>query len=1444
MVNLNIYLNYGNRRLVSMSILQSANNNLTVVVRELVNGQSYDLWYKSIKNAFRASGIMYLIDGEESNAETNVKATAQGIGLMIITNSLSDVGQRYILECETVKEALAKLEPLYSKEDTLISLNKEFNNLQWRSQSAEIYINDLNSVKLRMEALDIDLKLDRFTAKLLNEIPDCIEYVKKSYEIDDILGKQIDYIQLQKVIIKAYRREQTNSNEKKKQEQQSNLNSSFFHQTNNKLRRPFRRRPFNQSEDGDNPKQSNDNTYAPFHKKCGQSHPMYKCPMYKQNTCNCGRKHPIEQCPNNRSHLFNSNAQSTERDSGSLSQNSNEPQSSNPHGDNRGHNSNRSNRNRPSNANVPGRVPNQQSRQPVQFCNLLLTNGLDSNKLYLDNCGTDHSTGDLSKLRNYIPFNTPSPMISSNGGVALGKGELHVISYIDQVVQPVILKDVLYLPKSPITIVSQLKFEDKGCNPVCSSDGTFNYTMLYLNDEPMLLAKRKINSADWRLYVTTMEFEPLYNFMTMSKAHGLLAHAHDQKIINTSKCVNGLRIERAESLSANCETCIVSKSRNRTFNHTLCKEHTPGFVLHTDINELSTTSIGGSKYAIVFVCEASRFKRTYYAKDLTADELLKKIQNCFNDQFYDLGYFPKRLHGDQGRNYLSNIVQDYLATNRVKWTDSTAYNHQQNGLAEKTHLDLTNMTNSLINSNQMPKRVWSVAMNYATRVSNLLHHSSINQTPFECYYGYKPDLSHLREFGCKVLVHIPKHKRSNKLSPKAKEMIFVGHTDTTVNYLVMDMKHSSVTDTTAVHFIDESAKSNRSKSIKINTLLLPHEADSSSEDKDSGSNSSEEEDDEPLVETNGNTMQVYNSTADEQGELEQHSLDQSLINFEDAKDDTIVAPVANQIRSTINEQNEPNSSTSPIERIYEFNIKVNDVQIPGNVQEMLNSPYKDFWIAASDVEYLNWLEYEAYTLVPSTGKEKITPAHFIYSIKSSDGERVSKFKARYVLDGSRIKEKPEYSPVAHTDSMRTLFAYATKNKLHVHTLDFTSAYLNSPMTAEYHMKQMPLYEISNLSNYICKLNRWSYGLPASGYEWYRTLMNELKDLGFNQSKLDDCIFFNLQYFLIILIYVDDLMLVSNEIDTIVKFKEQIKSKFKFRDGGPIERFLGIDFTYQLEQQMLYFSLKSKILKLHANNIKNVPKPTKVPLDKNTKFDVESLPTEFISRYRSNIGSLNFISRVRPDIVTVVSRLARYMQAPTQHHEKLVYRVIAYVFNTTNYCLCYRGDASGGLVVYSDSDYTAKDTLDGLCYSGTVVMYNQMPIVWSSKKQSIIASDNCQSELYAMNFSLNKILSIFNLMKELEMIRLNGRSMVMYADNQSAKVIAETKLGPSSRHYDVALLYIEDFVVRKQLTIIHVKSCENLADLYTKLVANSLFYHFRDMLNVVNPHRRASRRTRT
>jgi hypothetical protein len=96
------------------------------------------------------------------------------------------------------------------------------------------------------------------------------------------------------------------------------------------------------------------------------------------------------------------------------------------------------------------------------------------------------------------------------------------------------------------------------------------------------------------------------------------------------------------------------------FNHRLIKEERTGLVLHNDVAYLPCPSIGKSMYFVVFIDEASRYKRIYPLKSLDANEMLKCIKTCFVDQKYDIGFIPNRIHSDRGTNYNNELIKSFL----------------------------------------------------------------------------------------------------------------------------------------------------------------------------------------------------------------------------------------------------------------------------------------------------------------------------------------------------------------------------------------------------------------------------------------------------------------------------------------------------------------------------------------------------------------------------------------------------------------------------------------------------------------------------------------------------------------------------------------------------------------------------------------------------------------
>jgi len=63
--------------------------------------------------------------------------------------------------------------------------------------------------------------------------------------------------------------------------------------------------------------------------------------------------------------------------------------------------------------------------------------------------------------------------------------------------------------------------------------------------------------------------------------------------------------------------------------------------------------------------------------------------------------------------------------------------------------------------------------------------TTLNQTPYQLWYGEKPNLKHVRVFGCVVYTHIP-DRECKKLDKKAQKLRFIGYTETPSNYKVWD----------------------------------------------------------------------------------------------------------------------------------------------------------------------------------------------------------------------------------------------------------------------------------------------------------------------------------------------------------------------------------------------------------------------------------------------------------------------------------------------------------------------------------------------------------------------------------------------------------------------------------------------------------------------------------
>jgi hypothetical protein len=99
----------------------------------------------------------------------------------------------------------------------------------------------------------------------------------------------------------------------------------------------------------------------------------------------------------------------------------------------------------------------------------------------------------------------------------------------------------------------------------------------------------------------------------------------------------------------------------------------------------------------------------------------------------------------------------------------------QHGVVERNNRTIMEAVKTIIHDQDILMQLWDEAKRKTIYVQNRLSYSAFGfKTLEEMFTGKKPEVSHLKIFGCPTFVHILKEKRT-KLGPSGKKGIFVGY---------------------------------------------------------------------------------------------------------------------------------------------------------------------------------------------------------------------------------------------------------------------------------------------------------------------------------------------------------------------------------------------------------------------------------------------------------------------------------------------------------------------------------------------------------------------------------------------------------------------------------------------------------------------------------------------
>uniref|UniRef100_A0ACD5WYF1 Uncharacterized protein n=1 Tax=Avena sativa TaxID=4498 RepID=A0ACD5WYF1_AVESA len=885
---------------------------------------------------------------------------------------------------------------------------------------------------------------------------------------------------------------------------------------------------------------------------------------------------------------------------------------------------------------------------------------------YLDTGASNHMTGSRSVFTS-IDERVKGDVRFGDGSVVDIQGRGSVL-FVCKNGEHRLLTDVYYIPKLRNSIISIRQLDEIGVKTVVA-DGV----MSLFDRQRGVIAR--VNRLPNRLY-------PIY--LTLTEPVSLLAHSGDEAWrwharfghlhfrglhdLAAKDMVRGIpSIQRIEQF---CTGCALGKQHRASFPQaTAYRAEEKLELTHGDLcGPISPAAPGGSKYFLLVVDDMSRYMWIEMLK--TKDEALgffKKIKNLTETE---TGLKMKVFRTDRGGEFISRDFTDFCNDQGLRRHTTAPYSPQQNGVVERRNQ--IEMARCMMKSMSVPSMFWAEAVKVAVHILNRSPTRALQGiTPYEAWYKRKPNVSYFRTFGCTA--HVKTTGLSvRKLDDRSTPMESCStEAEQRKEFTVVYDELDSVTALKKNHVTTaERAVTTGSQGVPGSPLqgtpepVPPSPAAASSK----GSGDEAEAEQEPQI----NAM--------DGPPCHSHPMKTR------AKDGIV----------------KPNPKYTDDDFDYS-GLCLLSAEEPDNIDAALGDPA---WKKAMEEEMGSILENHTWEFTSLPSRQRAIGLKWVYKIKKDPEGNIVKHKARLVAKGyvqrQGIDFEEVFAPVARMETVRLLLALAAHSRWEVHHMDVKSAFLNGDLIEEVYVQQPPGFVDSGNEDKVLKLKKALYGLRQAPRAWNAKLDASLASLGFERCPLEHALYRrgDSDRFLLIGVYVDDLVITGTHCEDIKAFKAQMHELFRMSDLGLLSYYLGIE-VHQEDGKISLCQRNYAEKILESAGLSNC-NSCQIPAETRSKVGKRNGGTAVdATLYRSVIGSLRYLVNTRPDISYAVGIASRFMEAPGTQHWALVKQILWYVRGTLGYGCIYRAGASEPVVIgYSDSDH-AGDVDERKSTTGTL-----------------------------------------------------------------------------------------------------------------------------------------------
>jgi histone deacetylase 1/2 len=781
------------------------------------------------------------------------------------------------------------------------------------------------------------------------------------------------------------------------------------------------------------------------------------------------------------------------------------------------------------------------------------------------------------------------------------------------------------------------------------------------------------------------------------------------------------------------------------------------------------------------------------------------------------------IRSDNATEFHSKELSDLLLPMQVVQNFSAPYIHQMAGHAERMIQRLDHLVRAMLVDAGLHVHFWPDAVLAAAHIHNRLQSRGSTLTPWEILTGIRPDVSHIKVWGCKVFVHLPSELQTGHFQPRAQEGILLGYSDHNDKCWLV-LIDGGVYDRGDVTFLEGDSRQHlyaghlpgvhapiptplpALPQLPPPALALP-QPPAAPPPPPAG---------RPALPPGGRPKPLSAGRPAKPAPTPIYN--------------SFVPPISSwQDRVTRSAAGKPPAAVLALLAVIDS--MTVGVEEPLTIKAALAGPEASQWIAAC-LEELAGLEHmNTWTLVDRPTHCNVLPVKWVFKVKRDMDGFLERFKARICAKGFKQRHGIDYqevfAPVASAATFRALMAAVAMNGWHVRQIDFKQAFLNGELQEEVYINQPPGFDDG--STKVLKLHKSLYGLKQAPRAWHDTLKKALALQGFTQSTADPALFLRPGSWL--LLWVDDQLMIGPDLDLLQSIIVLLNAQFELTDMGAAQFYVNVAIS--ISPGRVALSQQRYITDL----IRRFPLPPQISSRPATvpgivrRKDLSMALKQPFPLYASLIGALLYLAVwTRPDISNSTQKLTRSLATPTQEDLVAAYRILNYLSHTQDLAIVYTADASPAVEAFCDSDYASdpNSVPPRRSTSGAVVLMAGGPILWASKTQASVAASTCEAEYMASNVAAKDGLWLRHLLPELGIPNMGP--FLIQCDNEACiSLIKNPQCTSKAKHIDIIHHFVRERVSSNELAFEFVAGADNVADLFTKPLELGVFLRHRARL---------------